>query len=42
MKDRKISPAAFGTPDYAVSSTVVISQRLTIVDRETRVECIWN
>jgi hypothetical protein len=42
LKERKISPAAFGTPNYSPHSIVVISQHLTIVDRETRVECIWN
>lgn len=42
LKERKIFPAAFGTPDYPFSSIIVISQCLTIVDRETRVECIWN
>jgi hypothetical protein len=41
LKERKVSPAAFGTPDYPVSR-VVISQRLTIVNREARIECIWN
>jgi hypothetical protein len=42
LKERKISPAALGTPHFPASSVVVISQLLTIMDRETSVECIWN
>jgi len=33
LKERKISPVVFGTPDYPVSSIVVMSQRLSWIEK---------
>jgi hypothetical protein len=33
LKERKISPAAFGTPYYPFSSIVAISQRLSWLEK---------
>jgi hypothetical protein len=33
LKERKISPAAFGTPDYPFSRVIVISQCLLWIEK---------